>query len=204
MKIPVQPIFVFLAWASSLVVSFHALNGGRLILYELFGKRSDEAMIRWTFGLSVTYAAIVGLLMIMKNQSMSAFFFGLMTFFSGAIAAYVVASRTWKKRHSVLWKLQRISGGFLFTTIPAYLFFLYLNPVLADGAGTDFTRLQNGFIRVVSLSLAVSTLYHAGYGLFSIVADYTSSGITRAGMTTLILVIMAVLAVLAFRLILSI
>jgi len=204
MKIPVQPIFVFLAWASSLVVSFHALNGGRLILYELFGKRSDEAMIRWTFGLSVTYAAIVGLLMIMKNQSMSAFFFGLMTFFSGAIAAYVVASRTWKKRHSVLWKLQRISGGFLFTTIPAYLFFLYLNPVLADGAGTDFTRLQNGFILVVSLSLAVSTLYHAGYGLFSIVADYTSSGITRAGMTTLIVVIMAVLAVLAFRLILSI
>src|SRR4030043_1495095 len=94
MKTPVQPIFVFLAWASSLVVSFHALNGGRVILYELFGKRSDEAMIRWTFGLSVTYAAILGLLMIMKNQSMSAFFFGLMTFFSGAIPAYVAASRT--------------------------------------------------------------------------------------------------------------
>jgi succinate dehydrogenase hydrophobic anchor subunit len=204
MKIPVRPIFVFLAWASSLVVSFHALNGGRLILYELFGKRSDEAMIRWTFGLSVTYAAIVGLLIIMKNQSVSAFFFWLMAFFSGAIAAYVVASRIWKRRHSVLWKLQRISGGFLFITVPAYLLFSYLNPGEADGAQGAIVRMQNVFTRLVTLTLATLALYHAGYGLFSIAADYSSSGITRAGMTALIVVIMAVLAVLAFRLILSV
>jgi len=204
MKIPVQPIFVFLAWASSLVVSFHALNGGRLILYELFGKRSDEAMIRWTFGLSVTYAAIVGLLMIMKNQSVSALFFWLTAFFSTAIAAYVVASRLWRKRHSVLWKLQRISGAFLFITVPAYLLFLYLNPGEADGTGTGFMWLQNGFIRVVFLSLAVSTLYHAGYGLFSIAADYISSRTVRAGMTALIIAVIAVLGGLAFRFIFSV
>ncbi|HSB05575.1 MAG TPA: hypothetical protein VLK23_10305 [Thermodesulfobacteriota bacterium] len=203
-KMPVQPIFVFLAWASSLVVSFHALNGGRLILYELFGKRSDEAMTRWTFGLSVTYAVIVGLLMIMKNQSISAFFFWLMAFFSGVIAAYVVGSRIWKKRHSVLWKLQRISGAFLFTAVPAYLLFLYLNPVLTDGAGSGFVRLQNGFIRFAFLSLAMSTFYHAGYGLFSIAADYTSSRTVRTGMTALIIAVIAVLSVLAFRLILSV
>lgn len=204
MKMPVQPIFVFLAWVSSLVVSFHALNGGRLILYELFGQRSDDAMIRWTFGLSVTYAAIVGLLMIMKNQSMSAFFFWLMAFFSGVIAAYVVGSRIWKKRHSVLWKLQRISGAFLFITVPAYLLIAFLNPVLTDGAGSGFTRLQNGFIRFVFLSLAMSTLYHAGYGLFSIVADYASSKTVRTGMTAFIIAVIAVLSVLAFRLILSV
>jgi len=204
MKIPVRPIFVFLAWASSLVVSFHALNGGRLILYELFGKRSDEAMIRWTFGLSATYAAIVGLLMIMKNQRVSAFFFWLMAFFSGAVAAYVVATRLWKRRHSVLWKLQRISGAFLFITVPAYLLFLYLNPVLADGAWTGIARLQNVFIRVVTLSLFVSALYHAGYGLFSIAADYASSRTVRAGVTAVIVVIFAVLTLLAFRLILSV
>jgi len=202
MKTPVQPIFVFLAWASSLVVSFHALNGGRVILYELFGKRSDEAMIRWTFGLSVTYAAIVGLLLIMKNQSVSALFFWLMTFCTGAVTAYAVECRIARVRHSLFWKLQRISGAFLFTAIPAYFLFLYLNPVLADGTGAGFTRLQNAFIQVVFLSLGVSTLYHAGYGLFSIAADYTSSGITRAGMTAFIVVVIAVLAVLAFRLIL--
>jgi succinate dehydrogenase cytochrome b556 subunit len=204
MKFQVQPILVFLTWASSLVVSFHALNGGRLILYELFGKRSDEAMIRWTFGLSFTYAAILGLLMIMKNQSVSAFFFWLMTFCTGAVTAYAVKCRIARVRHSLLWKFQRISGAFLFATIPAYLFFLYLNPVLADGAGTGFTLLQSGFLRIVSLFLAISTLYHAGYGLFSIAADYVSSRTVRAGITVLVIVLIAVLGGLAFRSIFSV
>lgn len=204
MKIPVQPILVFLAWVSSLVVGFHALNGGRLILYELFGRRNDADMIRWIFGLSAAYAAMVGLMMMMKNQHVSALFFWLMAFFSGTIAAYVVASRIWKKRHSVLWKLQRISGGFLFITVPAYLLFSYLNPGEADGAQGAIVRMQNVFTRLVTLTLATLALYHAGYGLFSIAADYTSPGITRAGMTALIVVVIAVLAVLAFRFILSV
>ena len=204
MKVIVSPIFLFLAWVSSLAVSFHALNGGRLILYELFGRRDDADMIRWIFGLSAAYAAMVGLMMMMKNQRVSAFFFWLMAFSLGAIAAYVVASRIWKKRHSVLWKLQRISGAFLFITVPAYLLFSYLNPGEADGAQEAIARIQNVFTQVVTLSLAVSVLYHAGYGLFSIAADYTSSGITRTGMTVLIVVLIAVLAVFAFRLILSV
>jgi succinate dehydrogenase hydrophobic anchor subunit len=161
-------------------------------------------MIRWTFGLSVTYAAMVGLLMIMKNQSVSALFFWLMTFFSGAMAAYVVASRLWKKRHSVLWKFQRISGGFLFVTVPAYLLFSYLNPGEGDGTEGVLLRMQNVFTCLVTLTLAASALYHAGYGLFSIAADYISSRIARIGMTALIVIVIAVLAVFAFRLILSV
>jgi succinate dehydrogenase hydrophobic anchor subunit len=203
MKAIVSPIFLFLAWASSLVVSFHALNGGRLILYELFGKRDDADMIRWIFGLSAAYAAMVGLMMAMSNQRVSAFFFWLMAFFLGAIAAYVVASRIWKKRHSVLWKLQRISGAFLFITVPAYLLFSYLNPGEADGEEAT-VWIQNFFTRLVFLTLATCALYHAGYGLFSIAADYIPSGIARAGMTALIIVVIAVLAVSAFRLILSV
>ena len=204
MKIPVRPIFLFLAWASSLAVSFHALNGGRLILYELFGRRDDADMICWIFGLSAAYAAMVGLIMIMKNQRVSAFFFWLIAFSLGAIAAYVVASRIWKKRHSVLWKLQRISGAFLFITIPAYLLFSYLNTGEADAAQGAIVWLQNVFTRLAILTLTTLALYHAGYGLFSIAADYTSSGITRAGMTALIVVVFAVLAVLAFKLIWSV
>ena len=203
-KVIVSPVFLFLAWASSLVVGFHALNGGRLILYELFGKRSDEAMIRWTFGLSAAYAAMVGLMMMMKNQHVSTFFFWLMAFSSGAIAAYVVASRIWNKRHSVFWKLQRISGAFLFITVPAYLLFSCLNPGEADGAHEAIAWMQNVFTHLVFLTLATCALFHAGYGLFSIAADYTSPGITRAGMTALIIVLIAVLAVSAFRLILSV
>jgi succinate dehydrogenase hydrophobic anchor subunit len=204
MKVIVSPIFLLLAWASSLLVSFHALNGGRLILYELFGRRDDADMIRWIFGLSAAYAAMVGLLMMMKNQRVSAFFFWLMALSLGAIAVYVVASRIWKKQHSVLWKLQRISGAFLFITVPAYLLFSNLNPEEVDGAQEAIAGVQNVFTRLVFLTLAICALYHAGYGLFSIAADYTSSGITRAGMTALIIVIIAVLAVFSFRLILSV
>jgi succinate dehydrogenase hydrophobic anchor subunit len=203
MKIPVQPIFLFLAWASSLVIGFHALNGGRLILYELFGRRNDADMVRWIFGLSAAYAGMVGLMMLMKNQRVSAFFFWLTAFFFGTISAYIVASRLWKKRHSVLWKLQRISGAFLFIAVPAYFLFWYLNPGETGGTQGAIAGMQNVFTRLVTLTLATLALYHAGYGLFSIAADYTSSGITRAGITALIVVFIAVLAVLAFRLILS-
>lgn len=204
MQMIVSPIFLFLALASSLVVGFHALNGGRLVLYELFERRDDTDMIRWIFGLSAAYAAMVGLLLMMKNQRVSAFFFWLTAFSLGAIAAYVVASRILEKRHSVLWKLQRISGAFLFITVPAYLLFSYLNPGEADGAQEAIVWMQNVFIRLVFLMLAACALYHAGYGLFSIAADYISSGITRTGMAALIVVVIAVLAVSAFRLILSV
>jgi succinate dehydrogenase hydrophobic anchor subunit len=203
-KIPVPSIFLFLTWATSLVVGFHALNGGHLILYELFGRRNDADMVRWVFGLSAAYAAMAGLMMMMKNQRVSTFFFWLMAFFSGAIAAYVVASRIWKKQHSVLWKLQRISGGFLFITVPAYFLFSYLNPGEADGAQEAIARLQSVFIQVATLFLAVAALYHAGYGLFSIAADYASSRAVRAGVTVLIIAVIVVFAVLAFRLILSV
>jgi succinate dehydrogenase hydrophobic anchor subunit len=204
MKIIASPLCFFLAWVSSLVVGFHALNGGRLILYEIFGRRSDEGMIRWIFGLSAAYAAMVGLMMIVKNQHVSAFFFWLVAFFSGAVAAYVVASRIWKKRHSLLWKLQRISGAFLFITVPAYLLFAYLNPGEAAGTQGAIVRMQNLFTRLVVLTLATGALYHTGYGLFSIAADYAPSPTARTGMTAIVVVLIAVLAVFAFRLILSV
>ncbi len=204
MKAVALPIFLFLAWTSSLAVGFHAFNGGRLILYELFGRRGDADMIRWVFALSVAYAAMVGLMMIMNNQRVSAFFFWLIAFFSGAVAAYVVASRIWKKRHSFLWKLQRISAAFLFVTVPAYLLFSCLNPGEAFGAQGAIARMQSVFTRAVMLTLATCALYHAGYGLFSIGADYAPSRTVRVGMTAIIVVVIAVLAVLAFRLILSV
>ncbi len=201
-KIVVSPICLFIAWFASLVVGFHALNGGRLILYEIFGRRGDEGMIRWVFGLSAAYAAMVGLMMIVKNQHVSAFFFWLVAFFFGVVAAYVVASRIWKKRHSLLWKLQRISGAFLFITVPAYLLFSYLNPGEAAGSRGAIAQMQDIFTRLVALTLAAGALYHAGYGLFSITADYAPSPTVRAGITAIVIVLIAVLAVLALRLIL--
>jgi len=203
-RIPAQPILVFLAWAISLVVSFHALNGGRLILYELFGRRDDGSMMRWVFGLSVAYAATVALIMLMESRRVSAFSFWLATFSFGAIAACFVASRLWKKRHSVLWKLQRISAAFLFITIPAYLLFLSLNPHAAVGTEGAILGMQDVFTRLTLLIMITSALYHAGYGLFSIAADYVSPGVTRVGMTALIVILVAVVAGLVFRFVLSV
>ncbi len=49
-------IFVFLEWALAIPVIIHAFNGGRLILYEIFGNRKDDALMRWVWACrSFTY-----------------------------------------------------------------------------------------------------------------------------------------------------
>jgi len=195
-----QPIIVFFAWASSLMVGFHALNGGRLILYESFGNRNDETMIRWTFGLTALYAILLGLLMLLGDQNVSAVFFWLLIFFTALSTAYAVASRIWRTRHTMWWKLQRISGAFLLIAIPAHLVFSHLNPGVAHEAQAVIARMQNVFIRFIDIVLAASALYHAGYGLYSILMDYVSAGAARTGLTALIVIVVAVFAFLAFKL----
>jgi len=201
MKAPTLSGFGFLAWATAAAAGLHAFNGGRLILYELFGCRNDGTLIRWTFGLSAAYAALAGFLMIAKNQSASPLFFWLVASFAGLAAAYAVALRIWKSRHSVLWMLQRIGAAFLLSAVPAYLLFLRLAP----GAGAPFraavARMQeSAFTVLVLLALAVVSLYHAGYGLFSIAADYAASRTARAGLAVLSAAAAAGLAFLALRL----
>ncbi len=200
MRVMYLPIVVFFAWASSLMVGFHALNGGRLILYESFGSRNDETMIRWTFGLTVSYALLLGILMLMNNQNVSAVFFWLLAFFAGLATAYAVASRIWNTKHSAWWKLQRISGAFLIIAVPAHLVFSHLNPAMAQEAQAVVARMQNVFIRFVDLVLAVSALYHTGYGLYSIATDYLSAGAARTAVTALIAVVVVVFAFLALKL----
>ena len=65
-------------------------------------------------------------------------------------------------------------------------------------------RMQDVFVRIAILAMAAAALYHAGYGLFSILADYVSARLARAGITALIIVVMAVLAFSALRITLSI
>jgi len=138
-------------------------------------------------------------MMLMESRRVSAFSFWLATFSFGAIAACFVASRLWKKRHSVLWKLQRITGAFLFVPAPAYVLFLCLNPHAAVGTEGAILGMQDVFTRLTLLIMITSALYHAGYGLFSIAADYVSPGVTRVGMTALIVILVAVVAGLVFR-----
>jgi succinate dehydrogenase cytochrome b556 subunit/succinate dehydrogenase hydrophobic membrane anchor protein len=204
MKLLAIPIVVFLAWLSCLPVVFHALNGGRLILYESFGSRNDETMVRWTFGLTALYAAVFGLLILLKNQSVSPFFFWLLFLLAALLSAYGVGSRLRRSGHTLYWKLQRITGAFLLVAIPAHLMFSHLNPGVAHEAQAVILRMQSVFIKIVDIILAVSALYHAGYGLFSIGADYIRTRSLRRLYTAAVAVVAAGFLFIALRLTVSV
>jgi len=196
--------FAFLEWLLAVPIIFHALNGGRLILYEIFGRRNDESMIRWVLGLSATYFLLLGLLMVMGNQAVSPIFFWLVIFMIGFIPSYVVASRIRNMAGSITWKLQRISGAYLIVMIPAHLLFMHLQPAVGHEAAVVIARMQNIFIKFIDLTLVVAGLYHAGYGLTAIIRDYLKSGLLQTGLTSLVVLIMAVFGWIGIRLTLSI
>jgi len=197
-------IFAFLQWVLSIPVIFHTLNGGRLILYEIFGKRNDETMIRWMLALSVVYVALVGLFMILDNQSVSPFLFWLLTLVIALVIAYGVAQRIWRSDHAVFWKLQRISGAFLLVMVPAHLLFMHLNPSMGMEASVVIKRMQSWFIKVVDLALVVAALYHGGYGLFSVFSEFLSSRVLKVALVCVITVIVLIFAWVGIRLTITI
>lgn len=196
--------FSLLEWLLAAPIIFHALNGGRLILYEIFGRRNDESMIRWVLGLSATYFLMLGLLMVMGNQTVSPIFFWLILFMIGILPSYLVAAKIRNIAGSITWKLQRISGAYLIVMIPAHFLFMHLQPAVGHDAGVVIARMQNVFIRFIDMTLVISGLYHAGYGLRAIIRDYLKSGLLQTGLTYLIVLIMAVFGWISIRLTLTI
>ena len=193
-------IFTILEWALAIPVIFHALNGGRLILYEGFEMRNEGSMIRYLLGLSVLYIALLGVLMLMGTQSVSPVFYWLTMLIAALTLAYGVASKFWKIQHSILWKLQRITGIFLLVMIPAHLLFMHLNPSVGKQASIVIIRMQNWLIKFVDIVLIVVVVYHAGYGLISVVRDYISFRVFRIGLAFLIILVMAIFAWAGIRL----
>ena len=193
-------IFSILEWALAIPVMFHALNGGRLILYESFGIRNDESMIRWVLSLSFLYALSLGTWMLMGNQSASPVFFMLSMFVAGLTLGYGVVSRLWNTQHSIFWKLQRITGAFLLVMIPAHFLFMHLNPSLGHSAQVVIQRMQNVLIRAIDLTLAVGVIYHGGFGLLSVIGDYLSHRLLRIGLTALVVLVMAIFAYIGIKL----
>jgi len=204
MKIYGSFLFTILEWGLAIPVIFHALNGGRLILYEGFKMRNDGTMIRYLLGLSVVYVALLGVLMLMGTQNVSPVFYWLTILIAALTLAYGVASKFWKTRHSLLWKLQRISGAFLLVMVPAHLLFMHLNPSMGKEANIVIMRMQNWFIKFVDLSLIVMVIYHAGYGLISVVRDYISFRVFRMGLAVLVILVMVIFAWAGIRLTISI
>jgi len=165
-------IFVLLEWLLAIPVIFHALNGGRLILYESFGIRKNKILIRWVLVFSAVYTLLLGLMIFLGSQNVTPIFYWLTTlaFCIGAVCP--VFSKIWPTENSLPWKFQRITGAFLLVVIPAHLLFMHLNVSIGHEAGIVIARMQNFFIKIMDMAIVVSALYHGGYGLLSVAKDY--------------------------------
>ena len=191
MKLYDLPVLAFIEWALAIPVIFHALNGGRLILYESFRFRDDDVLLKWVAGLCILYAGILAVLMLMGNQTVSAVFFWLMTAAAALLAAYGLYARIGGTAHRSSWKLQRISGAFLLVMVPAHFLFMHLSPQVAKDAGQVMLRMQHLWIKLVDMALLASALFHGGYGLISILNDYAASKeLRRVGMAAIIVAMM--------------
>jgi succinate dehydrogenase cytochrome b556 subunit len=163
---------VFLEWCLAVPVVYHALNGGRLILYEIFGNRKDRTVLKWVLGLSASYITLLGFFMVLGNQSVSPIFFWVYMTVISCFITYMTAIRLRGSGASLAWKLQRVSGAFLLLMIPAHMLFMHLDPALGRDAQMIISRMDNGFIKLVDFLLVCGVLYHGGYGLLGILRDY--------------------------------
>jgi len=197
-------LFVFLEWILALPVIFHALNGGRLILYEVFGNRRDDLLIRWAAALSAVYIVLLGLVMVVGNQAVSAAFFWLYTAAAAIGVTYIALSKIRRSGAGVPWKLQRITGAYLLLMVPAHMLFMHLNPSVGRDAEMIIGRMRNPLMKLVDLTLVLSVFYHGAYGLFSICQDYMPAGRMRIACGALIMGVMAWLSWVGIRLTITI
>ena len=193
-------MFSFLEWLLAVPVIFHALNGGRLILYEIFGSRSEESLIWWVSSLSIIYVLLIGLLMIRQDQSVSLILFWLTVLLFSIGLVYPVVVKIRRAGNTFAWKFHRITGAYLLFMIPAHLLFMHLNPAIAHEADAVIARMQNLFVKLVDLTLVISVAYHAGYGLISICKDYLPPGSLQNCVTFLIALTIAVLGWIGMKL----
>ncbi len=204
MQVYGHPIFKFLEWGLAIPVIFHALNGGRLILYESFGRRDDESMVRWLTGLSLLYVVLFGILLRMENQTVSAPFYWVTMSFVALTLTYATARSIVTTPNSIFWKLQRISGVYLLIMIPSHLAFMHLNPAMGKEAETVIARLQNPFVKTVDISLIVGTMYHGGYGLISLLRDYLACRSHQWALTLLVTLLALIVTLVGIRLTVSV
>jgi succinate dehydrogenase hydrophobic anchor subunit len=200
MKIFGYAVLAFLEWLLAVPVILHALNGGRLILFEIFGSRRDNALIRWMLSLTAAYALLLGLLMIRQDQYVSLVLFWLPIFFFNVCLVYLVVARIGHLKVDIGWKIHRVTGVYLLLMVPAHLLFMHLHPAAAHDANAVIDRMQNLFVKIMDLTLVIGVGYHAGYGLVSIAKDYLPSGILQKCMVFLITFIFSVFGYIGMKL----
>jgi succinate dehydrogenase / fumarate reductase cytochrome b subunit len=193
--------FTFLEWALAVPVIFHALNGSRLILYEIFGVRNDTALIRWVFVLGVIYVLALGLLMAMGNQHVSAGVFWLTMTIAGSILAVIVFNKLRATRNEMFWKLQRISGAFLLPMVTGHMVFMHLNYKVGHDVDMILARISSMGIKTLDILFVTTVFFHAGFGLTTIIADHVETPLFRKGLTVLNAFVMTIFAVAGVKLV---
>lgn len=187
-------VFSFLEWALAIPLIFHSLNGGRLILYELFHIREEEMVIRCMIILGLIYIAIVGFFFLEESQQISVALFWSITFAMSLVALFIVLNKIWRTGNSVLWKLQRITGAFMIPMLLGHMLFMHMNYLTGHDSKSILLRMQNPLIKGMDLVLILILLFHAGYGLFSIAADYLEPGPILRSLAFLVIIVMAISA----------
>ncbi len=194
MKFYASVLPVFLEWLLAVPVIYHTLNGGRLILYEIFGNRQDNIILQWVLGLCISYMILLGIFMAMGNQTVSAILFWVYMAAASTFLTYLTVAKIRRSGASIFWKMQRISAAFLFLMIPAHMLFMHLDPAIGRDAHIIIARMDNIFIKLIDLMLVISVLYHSAYGIIAISRDYISSQRVQAVFKVSIVFIMAIFA----------
>lgn len=167
-----SPAAVFAEWLLAVPVIFHCLNGGRLLIYELFTTRFDRQLLYWVYVLSFTYLGVLGYLMALGNQRVSSHLFWLLSLTGTVFVCYLVYRQVSRVHGSPGWKLHRLSAAALFLLVPAHMLFMHLNSQVGRDATVITERMNQPLIMIVDGLLLVCILYHGGYGLVGIVKDY--------------------------------
>ena len=196
-------VFTFLEWCVALPVIFHSLNGGRLVLYEIFRMRAEELAIRSMVALGFIYLAVVGYFFIEEGRQISATVFWSVTVAISVVALLVVLFKVWLTRNSLLWKLQRVTGAFMFPMLIGHMLFMHMNYLTGHDSKTILLRLESPFIKGMDFVFVIFLLFHAGYGLFSIIADYIKPGPLLKAITLLVIIVMAISAFYGIRLVIA-
>ncbi len=194
MKLLHNFVFSFLEWALAIPVIFHSLNGGRLILYELFHVREDEIVIRWTLILGLLYILILGFLFIEESQQVSLALFWSITVAISLIAFLLVLYKIWRTGNSLLWKLQRVTGACMIPMLLGHMLFMHMSYLTGHDSKTILLRMQNPFIKWIDFVFIIFLLFHAGYGAFSVIADYVKPGLLLKSLAFLVIVVMVMSA----------
>lgn len=197
-----HPLVALLEWALAAPVIYHALNGGRLILFESFGFRRDDRMLNAVLGIAWAYCGILALTMLSGDLHLPPLPFWVPVFAAAGALTCLGARKILKTAHATDWKAQRLSGLFLLIAVPAHLFFMHMNPQVARDGVTVLSRLQSPLIRFLDLTLAAAAIYHGAHGLISIANDYLAGPETRRLAAIAVTAIAAMFFLLALRLLL--